>query len=91
MSTATRAQHRADQWEQRVSSGDWGAITAEVNKHGGALLPRLLTDPETDTGRTPWTSGSGCATTPGRTSRPRSCSATARVTGTHCTATCTET
>jgi uncharacterized protein len=48
MSTATRAQHRADQWEQRVGSGDWGGITAEVNEHGGALLPRLLTDPETD-------------------------------------------
>ena len=26
MSTATRALHRADQWEQRVGSGDWGAI-----------------------------------------------------------------
>ena len=42
MSTATRALHRADQREQRVGSGDWGAITAEVNEHGGALLPRLL-------------------------------------------------
>ena len=49
MSIATRAQHRADQWEQRVGSGDWGAITAEVNSRGGTLLPRLLTDPETDT------------------------------------------
>ena len=49
MSTATRALHRADQWEQRIGSGDWGAITAEVNEHGGGLLPRLLTDPETDT------------------------------------------
>ena len=41
MSTATRALHRADQREQRVRSGDWGAMTAEVNEHGGAtLLPR---------------------------------------------------
>jgi hypothetical protein len=51
MNTATRLQHRAGQREQRVGSGDWGAITAEVNEHGGALLPRLLTDPETDTTR----------------------------------------
>jgi hypothetical protein len=42
VSTATRAQHRAGQWEQRVGSGDWGAITAEVNEHGGALLPRFV-------------------------------------------------
>jgi hypothetical protein len=30
-------------WEKRVNSGDWDAITAEVNDHGGAMLPRLLT------------------------------------------------
>jgi hypothetical protein len=39
----------ADQWEQRVGAGDWGAITAEVNELGGAQLPRLLTDAETET------------------------------------------
>lgn len=36
-----------DPWEARVDSGDWGAITEEVNEYGGALLPRLLTDDET--------------------------------------------
>jgi hypothetical protein len=30
-----------DQWQQRVDSGDWTAI-AELNSHGGALLPELL-------------------------------------------------
>ena len=33
-------------WAQRVDSGDWGAITSDVNEYGGALLPRLLTDAE---------------------------------------------
>jgi hypothetical protein len=47
MNTATGVQHCADQWEQRA--GDWNAITAEVNALGGALLPRLLTDAETET------------------------------------------
>ena len=31
MSTTTRALHRADQWEQRVGSGDWGAIAVEAS------------------------------------------------------------
>ncbi|MDG5482027.1 2OG-Fe(II) oxygenase [Mycolicibacterium gadium] len=31
---------------KRVDSGDWDAITAELNDFGGALLPRLLTDAE---------------------------------------------
>ena len=34
-------------WQKRVDSGDWEAITAEVNDFGGALLPRLLTPAET--------------------------------------------
>lgn len=34
-------------WHQRVESGDWQAITAEVSASGGALLPRLLTAAET--------------------------------------------
>ncbi len=34
-------------WQKRVDTGDWDAITAEVNDFGGALLPRLLTPPET--------------------------------------------
>jgi uncharacterized protein len=36
-------------WQKRVDSGDWDAITAELNDFGGALLPRLLTDSEADT------------------------------------------
>lgn len=55
MSTAVQAQHSAGQWEQRVDSGDWDAITAEVNEHGGTLLPRLLTDAETETIRSLYT------------------------------------
>ncbi len=34
--------------QKRVDSGDWDAITAELNNFGGALLPRLLTDAETE-------------------------------------------
>ncbi|GIH14931.1 2OG-Fe(II) oxygenase [Rugosimonospora africana] len=37
----------ADPWRSRVDSGDWEAITAEVNEYGGALLPQLLTVEET--------------------------------------------
>ena len=33
----------ADPWKQRVDSGDWQAITAELDSYGGALLPQLLT------------------------------------------------
>ena len=29
-------------WQKRFDSGDWDAITNEVNDFGGALLPRLL-------------------------------------------------
>jgi hypothetical protein len=36
-------------WRKRVDSGDWDAITAEVNDFGGALLPRLLTKAEAAT------------------------------------------
>jgi hypothetical protein len=35
-------------WQKRVDSGDWEAITAEVNDFGGALLPRLLTTSEAE-------------------------------------------
>ena len=38
----------ADAWADRVGGGDWDAITAEVNEYGGALLPRLLSDEETE-------------------------------------------
>lgn len=33
-------------WQRRVDSGDWDAITADVDTHGGALLPQLLTASE---------------------------------------------
>jgi hypothetical protein len=36
-----------DRWLDRVGSGDWDAIAAEVDEFGGALLPRLLTGAET--------------------------------------------
>ena len=36
-------------WQKRVDSGNWEAITAEVNDFGGALLPRLLTTAEAET------------------------------------------
>ena len=36
-----------DVWRDRVGSGDWTAITEEINEYGGALLPRLLSADET--------------------------------------------
>ncbi|MBY0441311.1 MAG: 2OG-Fe(II) oxygenase [Mycobacteriaceae bacterium] len=42
-------------WEKRLDSGDWDAITAEINAYGGALLPRLLTASETTRLRAMWT------------------------------------
>jgi uncharacterized protein len=35
-----------DPWTSRVDSGDWSAITAELDEFGGALLPQLLTPAE---------------------------------------------
>jgi uncharacterized protein len=46
-SARTTSLKDTDPWQQRVDSGDWEAITAEVNEYGGALLPRLLTAEET--------------------------------------------
>jgi uncharacterized protein len=37
-----------DPWRQRVDSGDWAGIAAELNAYGGALLPRLLTPAEAE-------------------------------------------
>jgi hypothetical protein len=37
-----------DVWRQRVDSGDWSAIRAELDSLGGALLPALLTPQEAD-------------------------------------------
>jgi len=39
----------APKWQKRVESGDWAAITAEVNDFGGALLPQLVTKTEAAT------------------------------------------
>ena len=36
----------AGRWRQRVDSGDWNAIRAELDAYGGALLPRLLSPDE---------------------------------------------
>lgn len=44
--TTTTKNARTDVWADRVASGDWGAITEEVNEYGGALLPQLLTAEE---------------------------------------------
>lgn len=35
-----------DVYRDRVGTGDWDGITAEVNEYGGALLPQLLTPEE---------------------------------------------
>ena len=35
-----------DAWGRRVNGGDWDAIAAELDEHGGALLPRLLAPEE---------------------------------------------
>ena len=46
MSNITQGTEIRDPWKHRVDSGDWEAITAEVNSLGGALLPELLTPRE---------------------------------------------
>ena len=46
--TADRTGPGTDPWRRRVDSGDWDAITAEVNEHGGALLPQLVTPAEAE-------------------------------------------
>jgi len=48
MTTVTRGIQTSDPWRHRVDSGDWEAITAEVNSLGGALLPELLTPDEAE-------------------------------------------
>ena len=48
MSSTTQGTAIRDPWKHRVDSGDWAAITAEVNALGGALLPELLTPGEAE-------------------------------------------
>jgi hypothetical protein len=38
----------ADPWKQRVDSGHWHAIAAELDTYGGALLPQLLSPGEAE-------------------------------------------
>jgi hypothetical protein len=38
----------ACRWQQRVDSGDWGAIAAELDDYGGALLPPLVAPDEAE-------------------------------------------
>ena len=33
-------------WQKRVDSADWDAVTAEINDIGGAVLPQLVTEAE---------------------------------------------
>ncbi|MFV0494053.1 2OG-Fe(II) oxygenase [Mycobacterium sp.] len=35
-----------NRWAQRVEGADWDAVSTEIDEHGGALLPRLLTTAE---------------------------------------------
>ena len=44
--SSTDAGLRADPWRRRVDSADWAAVRAELDEHGGALLPRLVTPEE---------------------------------------------
>jgi uncharacterized protein len=48
VSSIPRGAADVDPWQHRVESGDWEAITAEVNIAGGALLPELLTPAEAE-------------------------------------------
>ena len=48
MSSIAQGTEIRDPWKHRVDSGDWEAITAEVNSLGGALLPELLTPGEAE-------------------------------------------
>jgi hypothetical protein len=45
---ATTNGQGADPWRERVDSGDWSAIGAELDSSGGALLPQLLTAAEAE-------------------------------------------
>lgn len=38
----------ASRWQQRVDTGDWGAIAAELDEYGGALLPPLVAPDEAE-------------------------------------------
>jgi uncharacterized protein len=42
----TGAETAAGRFADRVASADWAGVTEEVNEHGCALLPRLLTPDE---------------------------------------------
>jgi uncharacterized protein len=48
----------ACRWQQRVDTGDWGAIAAELDEYGGALLPPLVTPDEAEQIRALYEDGS---------------------------------
>jgi uncharacterized protein len=48
VSGSARGTEGKDQWQNRVDSADWEAITTEVNMLGGGLLPELLTPAEAE-------------------------------------------
>jgi uncharacterized protein len=48
MSSLAQGKQRSDPWRDRVDSGDWDSITAEVNSLGGGLLPELLSPAEAE-------------------------------------------
>jgi hypothetical protein len=37
---------QVNRWHKRVDAADWDTVAADVNDHGGALLPKLLTRAE---------------------------------------------
>jgi hypothetical protein len=47
MTATTEGDGGHDVWRERVGSGDWAAITDELDEYGGALLPQLLSPQET--------------------------------------------
>ncbi len=89
--TVDMARHRFGSGEYRYFTHDLPAPVAALR---AALYPRLLPIARDwaarldrpSPGRTTWTNGSPSATQPARTVRHRSSSATARATGTPCTA-----
>jgi uncharacterized protein len=54
MNPAARTRQPPSQtvWQERTGSADWKSIRDELDEYGGALLPRLLSAPETDAIRT---------------------------------------
>ena len=94
--TISMGRHRFGEGEYRYFRRPFPEPVEQLRQ---ALYPRLLPVARDWSGklagprrgRARWTSGCAGATPPGRTSPPRSCSATSGTAGTPCTATCTAT